>query len=113
MKKENNAGYSLVEVLVAIVLLGIFVAPTCASLVMGYRMNAKAAQLMDAQLAVSSAVEILMAEGIQDIDYTDYFDGKIDKEVSVEVQESNGLPYHSVKVECDGVTVETTIRKAG
>lgn len=65
MNKKNNAGFSLVEVLVAIVILGILSAPVCTSLVLSTRMNVKATELLEAQLAVSSAVETLMAEGIQ------------------------------------------------
>lgn len=62
--KKNNEGFSLVEVLLAMVLLAAIVIPTCTSLVLSFRMNAKAEALMQAQLAVSSAVETLMAEGI-------------------------------------------------
>lgn len=64
MKHKHNAGFSLIEILVAIVLLGAIVVPTCTSLVMSVRMNARTEEMMQAQLAVSSAVEILMAEGI-------------------------------------------------
>ena len=63
--KKNNEGFSLVEVLLAMVLLAAIVIPTCTSLVLSFRMNAKAEALMQAQLAVSSAVETLMAEGIR------------------------------------------------
>lgn len=65
MKRKSEAGFSLVEVLVAIALLGIVVIPTCSALVMSFRMNAKTDEMMQAQLAVSSAVETLMAEGIE------------------------------------------------
>ena len=64
MKKKHNEGFSLVETLVSIAVLALIVIPTCSGIVMGYRMNAKADELMKAQLAVSSAVETLMAEGI-------------------------------------------------
>lgn len=64
MKHKHNAGFSLIEILVAIVLLGAIVVPTCTSLVMSVRMNARTEEMLQAQLAVSSAVEILMAEGI-------------------------------------------------
>ena len=64
MKQKQNAGFSLVEVLVAIVLLGALLVPTCSGLVLSARLNAKTDALMQAQLAVSSAVETLMAEGI-------------------------------------------------
>lgn len=64
MKNKHNGGFTLVELLVSIVILAAIVLPTCTSLVLSYRMNAKSEALMQAQLAVSSAVETLMAEGI-------------------------------------------------
>lgn len=64
MKRKNDAGYSLIEVLVAITILAAVVLPTCSALVLGIQMNEKTDRLMRAQLAVSSAVETLMAEGI-------------------------------------------------
>lgn len=66
MKKKHNDGFTLVELLVSIVILAAIVIPTCTSLVLSYRMNAKTAELTQAQLAVSSAVETLMAKGITD-----------------------------------------------
>ena len=62
--KKHNEGFSLVEVLLSMVLLAAIVIPTCTSLVLSFRVNAKAEALTQAQLAVSSAVETLMAEGI-------------------------------------------------
>jgi prepilin-type N-terminal cleavage/methylation domain-containing protein len=64
VKNQNNAGYSLIEVLVAILLLGILSVPLCNSLVLGHKMNVKSQTLLQAQLEVSAAVETLMAEGI-------------------------------------------------
>lgn len=78
MKKKHNEGFSLVETLVAITILALIVIPTCSGIVMAFRMNAKADELMQAQLAVSSAVETLMAEGIEKgadpDDYKDRFE---------------------------------------
>lgn len=62
--KKHNEGFSLVEVLLSMVLLAAIVIPTCTSLVLSFRVNAKAEALTQAQLAVSSAVETLMAKGI-------------------------------------------------
>ena len=64
MKSKHNEGFSLVEILIAIVLLAALVIPTCSSLVMAFQMNAKSDALMRSQLAVSSAVETLMAKGV-------------------------------------------------
>ena len=66
MKGKHNEGFTLVELLVSIVILAAIVIPTCTSLVLSYRMNAKSEEMLQAQLAVSSAVEKLMAEGITD-----------------------------------------------
>ena len=64
MKKKYNEGFTLVEMLVSIVILAAIVIPTCTSLVLSYRMNAKTDEMLQAQLAVSSTVETLMASGI-------------------------------------------------
>lgn len=64
MKQNRNGGYSLIEILLAIVLLGAIMVPTCTSLVMSIKINDRTDEMMQAQLAVSSAVETLMAEGI-------------------------------------------------
>ena len=67
MKKRFQnckAGSTLVEVVVAITILGLVCAPICSSLVLAARVNARSEQVMAAQLSVSSAVERLMAEGV-------------------------------------------------
>lgn len=64
MKHKQDGGFSLIEVVLAMVILALIVVPTCTSLVLSFRVNAKADAMLQAQLAVSSAVEKLMAEGI-------------------------------------------------
>ena len=64
MKNKQDGGFSLIEVVLAMVILALIVVPTCSSLVLSFRVNAKAEALLQAQLAVSSAVEELMANGI-------------------------------------------------
>lgn len=66
MKNKQDGGFSLIEVVLAMVILALIVVPTCSSLVLSFRVNAKAEALLQAQLAVSSAVEQLMAKGIVD-----------------------------------------------
>ena len=66
MKNKQEGGFSLIEVVLAMVILAMIVVPTCTSLVLSFRVNAKADAMLQAQLAVSSAVEQLMAEGIID-----------------------------------------------
>lgn len=92
MKNKHDQGFSLVEILVAIVILAAFVVPTCSALVLTAKMNEKTDDMMKAQLAVSSAVETLMAEGIPEKDdpdgiYDDY--GVSSKDVEEVVTDEN------------------------
>ena len=133
MKQKQNAGFSLVEVLVSIVILALVVVPLCTGLVMSVRMNAKADALLQAQLAVSSEIEKLMATGIdwESLEET-YTPEQLEDGVKViTVTNSNiaiaiktvaSTPYYNVTVsydedpETDGeylVSVSTTIRKGG
>lgn len=120
MKRKHNEGFTLVELLVSIVILAAIVIPTCTSLVLSYRMNAKSEEMLQAQLAVSSAVEKLMAEGI-----TDEYLGSLTKESMEDayIYTSSEFPgmqflladdgaYYSVTVmdKEELVTVETNIR---
>lgn len=66
MKNKHNGGFSLIETLVAIAVLGIVVVPTCNSLITSYRLNQTTDSMLQSQLAVSSAVETMMAEGISE-----------------------------------------------
>ena len=75
-KHNSTAGFSLIEVLVAITILGFVVVPIGSSLVLSFRLNARSEQMLQAQLAVSSAVETIMAEGYEtDHDYNAEYDG--------------------------------------
>lgn len=125
MKKENNAGYSLIEVLAAILLLGILSVPLCNSLVMGHKMNVKSQTLLQAQLEVSAAVEQLMAEGITEEDETydvtegpggeDRFPDVKIKTIQAETDSGELLPYYEVTVTSEtdlNVSVITYIRAA-
>ena len=108
MKLKNNAGYSLVEVVVAIAILALIIVPVSTGMVTAFKMNAKAEQLMQAELAVSSAVEKLMANCI---------DGTVETypNVTIETDLSDDGLYYEVTVTSDnvsGVKVETCIRAA-
>lgn len=112
-KNRGTAGFSLVEVLTAITVLGLMLAPIGASLVLSHRLNARSQQLMEDQLAVANAVETLMAEGIkrdkvgENGDYTGY------DNAAVKVQAiSNGAAYQVTVSSANGVTVKTYIRPA-
>ena len=64
MKQKHNVGFTLIEVMVAIAILGIVVVPILSGLETSLRLNKRTEALLQAQLTVSSAVEQLMAEGI-------------------------------------------------
>lgn len=99
MKNKYDEGFSLIELLVAIVILTAIVVPTCSALVMTNEMNNRSDDLMKAQLAVSSAVEILMAEGIpNDTGETDDY-GVTTKTVQEPNENNEGT--HDVTVETD------------
>ena len=109
MKRKHNEGFTLVEMLVSIVILAAIVIPTCTSLVLSYRLNAKAREMMQAQLAVSSTVEKLMAEGIDA------------NRVALVLEKNNGIydfgwdSTNDVKIETDdypGVTITITEDKS-
>lgn len=54
------------EVVLAITILGLVSAPICSSLMVAARINARSRAVMTAQMQVSSAVEYLMAKGIEE-----------------------------------------------
>ena len=63
--KTEKGGFSLIEVLVSIVILGVIVVPVCQGIVNSVAINRASSEILQARLAVSSAVETLMAEGVQ------------------------------------------------
>ena len=122
MDNKHNAGFSLIEVLVDLVNLAAIVVPTCSSLVISHRMNAKTEQLMQAQLDVSSAVETLMAEGIEveekaagvyiPVMNTERFSNVLISYIVKDPSASKEVPYFEVEVSSkidDSVTVTTFI----
>lgn len=109
MKWKSTAGYTLVEVMVAIVILGLVTVPMTSGMVAAMKMNNKAEEMMQAQLAVSSAVETLMATGISDT--IPSFE-----DVTVETTLSDDGTYYEVTVTSTAnqtVKVSTCVRKAG
>jgi prepilin-type N-terminal cleavage/methylation domain-containing protein len=123
MKAKHNGGFSLIEVLIAMVILAMIVVPTCTALVMSTKINAKTEALTQAQLAVSSAVETLMSKGIDpslfnnNNEETKIVDKTSFPGLTVTVESVDGQAYYKVTVtyyEADDalVTVDTFIRKA-
>ena len=131
MKNKQDGGFSLIEVVLAMVILALIVVPTCTSLVLSFRVNAKAEAMLQAQLAVSSAVEQLMANGIEDarantvLDQVDpkefdfvLTDGTVsetDQYPDVKITITQGEKGYQVEVtdNNDLVTVTTFIRGGG
>lgn len=114
-KNGGTAGFSLVEVLTAITVLGLMLAPIGASLVMSHRLNARSQQLMEDQLAVSNAVETLMAEGIDERLTDEELANQLGvKKVEIARTAEKGRQgaAYPVKVTSGDVEVETYIRPA-
>ena len=61
---KRIAGFSLIEVIVGIAVLGMVVLPVCASLILSVRINSHSRDLMNAQLEATAVVETLMESGI-------------------------------------------------
>ena len=116
--RRNNAGFSLIEVLVAIAVLAAVVIPVCSSMVLSVSVNAKAEAVLQARTAVSSAVETLMTQGITG--ESDAYDrvGDADLFPGVTVETAKQDPddetpaYYIVEVADDNqlVTITTKIR---
>ena len=113
-KHNQTAGFSLIEVLVAITILGLVVVPIGSSLVLSFRLNARSGDMLQAQLAVSSAVETIMAEGFdEEEDYKGRFGVNIDA-YAVHVENNNEKPviYYELTVSHENIIVNTCVRPA-
>ena len=106
MKCRHNDGFSLVEMLVAIAILGLIAVPASSGMLTAVRINTKTEELLQAQLAVSSTVETLMATGIS---------GEFEiseKGMTVKAVKDEEHPYYAVTVSYGTVEVQTHIRAA-
>ena len=120
--QKGKAGSALVEVVLAIAILGLVSAPICSTLMVAARINAQSRAVMKAQTQVSSAVERLMAEGIQEEEGTDdkgvptgemvAIDPKLPGVTVTSGSEKEKGVYHEVVVTSqDGlVSVETIVK---
>lgn len=113
--KERTAGFSLLEVVVAIAIIGLISAPICSSLILAGRINAHSQAVMEAHLNVRTAVETLMKDGVT------MKGGVMTKpsaddfpNVTIIPVEVEGKPYYRVTVSDKHteplVTVETYVR---
>lgn len=110
--KERTAGFTLLEVVVAIAILGLVSAPICSSLILAGRINAHSQIVMEAHLNVRTAVETLMKDGVTEENPTYRADEF--STVTIKTEKVDGKPYYHVTVSDKHteplVTVETDIR---
>lgn len=110
--KERTAGFTLLEVVVAIAILGLVSAPICSSLILAGRINAHSQVVMEAHLNVRTAVEILMQDGVTEA--SDEYRKDEFSTVTIKTEKVAGKPYYHVTVSDKRteplVTVETDIR---
>lgn len=67
MKKQDNKGFTLVELLVAIMVLAIVIVPMLHGFVTSHRVNAKSKQMMRATALAQNEMEIFEKEKIEDL----------------------------------------------
>ena len=110
--KERTAGFSLLEVVVAIAIIGLISAPICSSLILAGRINAHSQAVMEAHLNVRTAVETLMQDGVT-AESKNYRADKFPN-VTIETKKVEGKPYYHVTVSDKHteplVTVKTYVR---
>ena len=111
--KERTAGFSLLEVVVAIAIIGLISAPICSSLILAGRINAHSQAVMEAHLNVRTAVETLMKDGVMTEANAAYYAEKFPN-VKIEPEKVEGKPYYHVTVKDNHtdplVTVKTYVR---
>lgn len=111
MKKfKERCGAALLEVLISIAMLGLLMVPISSGILLSLHINEKSDDIMQARLAVSSAVETIMATGIESADAVqsmDLPDVVIDDGITAE----NGYWTLTVRSDkFDDVFVEMRIR---
>lgn len=110
--KERTAGFSLLEVVVAIAIIGLISAPICSSLILAGRINAHSQAVMEAHLNVRTAVETLMKDGVTEANpayrKSDF------PNVTIKTVKDSTNPYYLVTVKDNHteplVTVKTYVR---
>ena len=110
--KERTAGFSLLEVVVAIAIIGLISAPICTSLILAGRINAHSQAVMEAHLNVRTAVETLMKDGVTEANpayrKSDF------PNVTIKTEKDGENPYYRVTVSDKPteplVTVKTYVR---
>lgn len=110
--KERTAGFSLLEVVVAIAIIGLISAPICTSLILAGRINAHSQVVMEAHLNVRTAVETLMKDGVT-AESKNYRADEFPN-VTIKTEKDGENPYYHVTVSDKPteplVKVETYVR---
>lgn len=110
--KERTAGFSLLEVVVAIAIIGLISAPICSSLILAGRINAHSQAVMEAHLNVRTAVETLMKDGVTQP--SDNYRAEAFPNVTIKTEKNGDNLYYHVTVSDKRteplVTVETYVR---
>lgn len=110
--KERTAGFSLLEVVVAIAIIGLISAPICSSLILAGRINAHSQAVMEAHLNVRTAVETLMKDGVTE--ENNKYRERDFPNVTVKTVKDSTNPYYRVTVSDKPteplVTVKTYVR---
>lgn len=106
-KTRANGGFTLVEVLVAIAILGVVVTSMGGCLVVSQRVNARSQNVIEERAAVTNVVEKLMAEGIDfgSMTYT------VESSLSPTSPAEQKTEYTDTKNFPDGLVVKITARK--
>lgn len=111
--KERTAGFSLLEVVVAIAIIGLISAPICTSLILAGRINAHSQAVMEAHLNVRAAVETLMKNGVTEESDNYHVDDSSNVTIKTK-KDPEGKPYYRVTVKDKPteplVTVVTYVR---
>lgn len=109
--KERTAGFSLLEVVVAIAIIGLISAPICTSLILAGRINAHSQAVMEAHLNVRTAVETLMKDGVTE--ENNKYRERDFSNVTIITEKDGDNPYYRVTVSDKPtklVTVKTYVR---
>ena len=110
---KKNDGYTLLEVVVSMLVLAIIAAPIGSAFVVSARVNAYADKVFQARLAVSSAAEQLMAEGVE-VDGNGGDVTNIPKNLKVNAAaEPEGSLYKVTIISTDVDTVKVTMTVHG